>query len=131
MGVERERLLTVERAQDLEEARAMARWIGRPQFSEVRLAVSSIDEATRQRLARRLLALFNDCGCGWGQVAFLAALPFVLWRLPAERLPPLPMIIVGLVIAATVSIAGKGLGLAWSRWRLRAELRELEILLTR
>jgi hypothetical protein len=126
-----EHILSLRSVEDVVEARALVRWIGRPHFSAVHVDAPSLDEDTRQRSAKRVRKLFNDCGCGSGQVAFLAAFPIALWRLLAEMDAALLAVAGGLVIATAVSIAGKGLGLAWSRWRLLTKLRELEVLLIR
>lgn len=131
MDVSHERVLSLRSVEEVDEARAFVRWIGRPQFSAVHLDAPSLDEKTRQRSAKRVRKLFNDCGCGWGQVAFAAAFPVAVWRLLAEIDAALLAVAGGLVFATAASIGGKGIGLAWSRWRLLTKLRELEVLLTR
>ncbi len=110
---------------DVDRALGLAGWLNRPGVRDVDLSLAGLDPAQRAQRAELIRRLFNDCGCAAGTVAFLAAAALALvirvagsgwdWRS------------LGLAAGAGVgaAVAGKLGGLAWSRHRLRTELRRL------
>lgn len=118
--------LQLECLDDLKRAERLASWLGRPSVNNVVVLLPWLDATERDRSARAIYRLFNDCGCAaataaaFGSVA-VAVLVLRLsgrefsWQLAGA------MFVVGLAAAA----AGKLAGLAWSRWRLRVRLRRM------
>ncbi|HKA85995.1 MAG TPA: hypothetical protein VKD21_19170 [Acidimicrobiales bacterium] len=103
---------------DIDAAYAKATWLGRSRVDSVTVALPGLDEGARADAATRVRRHVNDCGCLWGEIAILLGVA-TIWLTPMALTVP-TVLVVGLA-----GIAGKLLGLAWSRRRLRLELRRL------
>ena len=117
--------LVLECSDDLERATALASWLNRPTVTEVVIRLPWLDEDERHRYASAIRRLFNDCGCAVAAAAFIAALAATLLTHVPERGWSWPLVGTSLVISITAALAGKLLGLACTRHRLRALLRRV------
>lgn len=106
---------------DLDRAEALVSWLRRPHLDRVTVTMPGLDAAERERAAKAIRHLFNDCGCTWGALALVAAGAGVLMVGPNGGRAVAGAALGCLAAAA----AGKLLGLAWSRWRLLTRLRAL------
>jgi hypothetical protein len=112
------RVLVLGNASDLDAAHADATWLGRARVDHVLLELPGLTERTRTQSALRVRRHINDCGCLWGEIALLAGIVTV-WLTPVAVTAPVVLLVV------LSAVAGKLLGLAWSRRQLRLDLRRL------
>ena len=116
--------LTLETDADLRRALALASWLDRPAVSHVEVRLPGLGPVERDRSARAIRKLFNDCGCVVSTVAMVATAVVLAvagagadwswWRIGVATL-----------VCLAAAIAGKVLALAASGWRLRIRLRHL------
>lgn len=107
---------------DLDRAGALVSWLRRPHVDRVVVTLAALDARERERSAEAIRRLFNDCGCTWSAVALVGAGGVAL---AAGRS------VIGVALTAlAAAVAGKLLGLAWSRHRLLARLRALRLAAT-
>ncbi len=106
---------------DLDRAEALVSWLERPHLDRVIITLPGIGTTERERAAANLRHLFNDCGCAWGLAALVlaGAGSLLVWPSGARGVTGA---VLGCLLAA---VAGKLLGLAWSRRRLLALLHTL------
>ena len=87
----------------------------------------------RTRWESRLTALYNECGCHEGALGFVAAFPvllaLLLWSQPGFGLLEPGGLALLVVLPLVGAIAGKLLGLAVGRLRLRRAVAELSALM--
>lgn len=106
---------------DLDRAEALVSWLRRPHLDRVTITMPGLDNTDRDRAVGAIRHLFNDCGCTWAAVALVAAGSAVLLIGPSGG-----RAVAGAALCClTAAVAGKLLGLAWSRRRLLARLRSL------
>jgi hypothetical protein len=117
--------LVLESSDDLERATALASWLNRPTVTEVVVRLPWIDGDERHTYATAIRRLFNDCGCAVATAAFIAAVAASLLTPVVTRDWSWPLVGTSLVLSITAAVAGKLLGLAWTRHRLRALLRRV------
>ncbi|MEU8297150.1 hypothetical protein AB0C04_07685 [Micromonospora sp. NPDC048909] len=106
---------------DLDRAETLVSWLQRPHLDRVTVTMPGLDDTERDRAARAIRHLFNDCGCTWAAVAFVAAGAAAVLIGPSGG----RAVAVAAAGCLTTAVADKLLGLAWSRRRLLARLRSL------
>lgn len=96
-----------------------------PTFDAIRI-VAPLPLDDSMQWEQRLFRLYDECGCTAGSVAVLCVLAGTALRALTQRLA------LGWEAVATVvlmcfgaAVAGKVIGIAFSRWRLRAAVRVL------
>lgn len=109
---------------DARRLRARATWLGRPLVRSVEVSLPSLDGGARERTARRLRRLFNDCGCLWGAPTFLVTFGVLLARAWPAGLG-WRSVVLAFAVAVAAAFGAKLLALAWSRWRLLRLLADL------
>lgn len=118
-------ILELEDLEDLDRASVLASWLNRPSVEAVRVTLPWLGGDERLRAAEELHRQFNDCGCFWGGPAFLLVLGGSIAMRTSEGESPWSATGMALVAAVPAAVAAKLLGLAVSRWRLMACLRDL------
>ena len=113
-------VLVLADADDLRRAYAGATWLRRERVDHVLVALRSVPEPTRAEAARRVRRHLNACGCRAGEAALVLALAVAL-LIPWHPVGPAPTA----VLVVLAGLAGRLLGLAWSRRQLRNDLRGL------
>jgi hypothetical protein len=106
---------------DLDRAETLVSLLRRPHLDRVTVTLPGLDATERERTAAIIRRLFNDCGCDWGALALVTAVVGVLMVGPSGG-PAVAAAVLGCLAAA---VAGKLLGLSWSRRRLLLRLRAL------
>ena len=117
--------LTLKDLDDLEQSSRFVTWLRRPSVDRVLVALPQLDEPERQRAATELEHLFNDCGCLWGSLGFLAAFVSVFTVGLLQGGFSWAILGASLGIGISAALVGKLLGLRWSYWRLRAWYRRM------
>jgi hypothetical protein len=117
--------LKLECLEDLKEATALASWLNRPSVREVVVLIPWLDADERERSAKALCRLFNDCGCAVATAAFAAAAGLVIILHPGSPGWSWASFGTAFVAGVAAGVVGKLAGLAWSRLRLRAWLRRM------
>jgi len=112
------RVMVLADAGDIDAAYTEATWLGRSRVDIVMVSLPGLTESARAEAALRVRRHLNDCGCLWGEIAILIGIA-TIWLTPVALTVP-TVLVVGLA-----GVAGKLFGLAWSRRRLRLELRRL------
>ncbi|MFC0504379.1 hypothetical protein [Micromonospora costi] len=106
---------------DLDRVETLVSWLKRPHLDRVTVTMPGLDATERDRAARTIRHLFNDCGCAWAALTFVVAVTVAVLARPSGG----TAIAVAALTCVAAAIAGKLLGLAWSRQRLLARLRAL------
>ena len=118
------RVLVLAGAEDLRRAHDAASWLGRPRVDHVLVALPWVGEPLRSIAGRRVRRHLNDGGGRAGELALGVAV-LALWLVPSLLHVPRPGWPSVAVLLIVTAVGGKLLGLAWSRRRLRGELRRL------
>ncbi|TYB93669.1 hypothetical protein FXF53_27730 [Micromonospora sp. WP24] len=113
--------IEIARVADLDRVETLVSWLKRPHLDRVTITMPGLDTTERERAARTIRHLFNDCGCAWAALAFVVAVPAAVLARPSGG----AAYAVAALSCLAVAVAGKLLGLAWSRQRLLARLRAL------
>jgi hypothetical protein len=114
------RAMVLAGAGDIEAAFSEATWLGRSRVDSVIVALPGLTESARAEAAVRVRRHLNDCGCLWGEIAMLMGVA-TIW------LTPVALTVPTVLVVCLAGVAGKLLGLGWSRRRLRLELRRLAV----
>jgi hypothetical protein len=112
------RVVVLADAGDIEAAYTDATLLGRSRVDNVIVALPGLTESARAQAAVRVRRHLNDCGCLWGEIAILMGIA-TIWLTPVALTAPTVLVV------CLAGVAGKLLGLGWSRRRLRLELRRL------
>ncbi|MEV6377233.1 hypothetical protein [Micromonospora musae] len=113
--------IEIARVADLDRVETLVSWLKRPHLDRVTITMPGLDITERERAARTIRHLFNDCGCAWAALAFVVAVPAAVLARPSGG----AAYAVAALSCLAAAVAGKLLGLAWSRQRLLARLRAL------
>ncbi|MEV6367723.1 hypothetical protein D7147_16075 [Micromonospora musae] len=113
--------IEIARVADLDRVETLVSWLKRPHLDRVTITMPGLDTTERERAARTIRHLFNDCGCAWAALAFVVAVPAAVLARPSGG----AAYAVAALSCLAAAVAGKLLGLAWSRQRLLARLRAL------
>ncbi|MEV4197724.1 hypothetical protein [Micromonospora globbae] len=106
---------------DLDRVEALVSWLKRPHLDRVTITMPGLDATESDRAARTIRHLFNDCGCAWGASALVVAVAGAVLARPGG----VAALATAALACLAAAVAGKLLGLAWSRQRLLARLRAL------
>ncbi|MFD0785019.1 hypothetical protein ACFQZ8_14020 [Micromonospora azadirachtae] len=113
--------IEIARAADLDRVETLVSWLKRPHLDRVTVTMPGLDTTERERAARTIRHLFNDCGCAFGALALVVTVAASVLARPSGGTAYAMTALTCLAAA----VAGKLLGLAWSRQRLLARLRAL------
>lgn len=111
--------------EDIDWAMSQTSWLNRPTCELVIVLLPWLDETQRTRAAKKIRFLFNDCGCLWGGPVFLIVFSVRFFSKISGKSFSWPILGISFLIGAAAAIIAKFLGLAWSRWRLRAWLNKI------
>ena len=100
-------------------------------FDDVRIVAAGLSGEERDAWEDRLLGLYTECGCHMGGIATLLAIVVVIGvTLAAEPLSGFAGAAAGIGVIFGAALAGKAIGIAAARFRLRNEVRRLGAVLS-
>lgn len=109
-------------SQDIHRAIALNRWLTRAAVSRLTIALPGLDDTEARRLERRLLRLFNTCGCGVSALVFVASMVITgLYWAAVEHLSAL-ILLVMFIASVFIAFGVKLLVLCISHVRLHRTL---------
>jgi len=117
--------MVIESNTDIKVAMEFNGWLNRNTIDEITIKIP-MDSTEREQLQKKLLRLFNDCGCTWGTVAFFIS--FILYLLSYAYLIDFSFSLIGksFLVGIVCAVIAKLVALLVSYIQLKNELCALE-----